>query len=66
MKLAPRQTEVLERLAAGKPDKQIARELNISLSTVKNTNRRIYELLGVANRTQAAILVSKQSPSFPL
>lgn len=33
--LTERQTQVVERVARGKPDKQIARELGISIATVR-------------------------------
>jgi DNA-binding NarL/FixJ family response regulator len=54
--LSPREVEVLELLVRGQSNQQIARELSISLSTVKNHVHRIITKLGVSDRVQAAIL----------
>lgn len=48
-----REREILERLATGLSDQQIADELFLSLHTVKWYNRQIFNKLGVNNRTQA-------------
>lgn len=48
-----REMEILEHLAAGLSDKEIASELFLSWNTVRWYNRRIYSKLGVENRTQA-------------
>jgi pimeloyl-ACP methyl ester carboxylesterase/DNA-binding CsgD family transcriptional regulator len=48
-----REREILERLAAGSSDQQIADELFLSLHTVKWYNRQIFNKLGVSSRTQA-------------
>jgi len=48
-----REREILERLAAGSSDQQIADELFLSLHTVKWYNRKIFNKLGVSSRTQA-------------
>src|SRR5919109_1068950 len=48
-----REREILERLATGLSDQQIADELFLSLHTVKWYNRQIFSKLGVSNRTQA-------------
>jgi pimeloyl-ACP methyl ester carboxylesterase/DNA-binding CsgD family transcriptional regulator len=48
-----REREILERLASGLSDQQIADELFLSLNTVKWYNRQIYSKLGVSGRTQA-------------
>ena len=54
--LSPREMEVLDLLVQGKSNQQIARELSISVSTVKNHVHRIITKLGVSDRVQAAIL----------
>jgi DNA-binding NarL/FixJ family response regulator len=54
--LSARELEVLELLARGHSNQQIARELSISVSTVKNHVHRIIDKLGVSDRVQAAIL----------
>jgi DNA-binding NarL/FixJ family response regulator len=53
--LTARQMRVLELLAQGLSNKQIARELDISEITVKAHVSLILKKLGVSNRTQAAI-----------
>lgn len=53
--LTPRETEVLEMLASGQPNKIIAGKLNLSEHTVKLHIHRIIGKLGVTNRTEAAI-----------
>lgn len=54
--LSPREAEVLEFLVRGKSNQQIARDLSISMSTVKNHVHHIIKKLGVSDRVQAAIL----------
>jgi DNA-binding NarL/FixJ family response regulator len=51
--LTPRETEVLQRLAQGARYKEIADQLTISIETVKNHLRKIYEKLHVSSRTEA-------------
>ena len=53
--LTPRQREVLAHLRAGKSNKQIAHELGLTEGTVKVHVTAILRLLGVRNRTQAAL-----------
>ena len=54
--LSPREVEVLELLVRGQSNQQIASELSISMSTVKNHVHHIITKLGVSDRVQAAIL----------
>ena len=56
MELSPRETEVLRLIAHGRTNEQIARELLLSTSTVKNHVGRILSKLGASDRTQAAIM----------
>jgi LuxR family transcriptional regulator, maltose regulon positive regulatory protein len=51
--LSARELEVLQLLAAGKPNPAIAQELVITLDTVKRHVTHILDKLGAANRTQA-------------
>jgi len=51
--LSPREAEVLDGLAQGLAYKQIADQLNVSIHTVRNYIRRIYEKLHVRSRTEA-------------
>lgn len=53
--LTERQVDVLRLLAAGKPNKTICRELQMSEGTVKTHINAIYRNLGVVNRTEAAL-----------
>lgn len=53
--LSAREREVLERLAKGLPDKEIATGLNISLPTVRYHLKHIYEKLHVRTRLEAAL-----------
>jgi pimeloyl-ACP methyl ester carboxylesterase/DNA-binding CsgD family transcriptional regulator len=51
--LTDREIGILERLAEGRSDQQIAADLFLSLNTIKWHNRQIYGKLGVRNRMQA-------------
>ncbi|HJU35920.1 MAG TPA: response regulator transcription factor [Gaiellaceae bacterium] len=53
--LSRREREVLELVAEGLPNKQIARRLSISEKTVKAHLTNIFERLGVTDRYQAAL-----------
>jgi len=57
--LSPRERQVLQLLAAGLTNKEIAEQIHYSLGTVKNVVQRIIEKLGVSDRTQAAVLAVK-------
>jgi len=57
--LTPRQHEVLGLLLQGKPNKLIARELNVSVETVKDHVAAVLRALGVNSRTQAVLAVSQ-------
>ena len=53
--LSTREREVLALVAEGLPNKLIARRLEISEKTVKAHLTRIFQALGVSDRTQAAL-----------
>jgi len=53
--LSRREREVLRCVAAGMPNKLIARELEISEKTVKTHLTRVFQAIGVTDRTQAAL-----------
>lgn len=57
-RLSARQIQVLELLARGLTNDEIASHLAISLNTVKFHLRQIYGRVGVANRVQAAALLA--------
>jgi DNA-binding NarL/FixJ family response regulator len=60
-RLTPRESDVVERLRQGKPNKVIAHELDISESTVKVFVHRILHKLGAVNRTEVAYLAQQWS-----
>jgi DNA-binding CsgD family transcriptional regulator len=51
--LSPRETEVLELMANGLSNAEIAAKLFVSLNTVKTHTSKLYEKLEVKRRTQA-------------
>jgi len=53
--LSEREREILEKLVSGMTNAEIGRLLFISDKTVRNQLTRIYEKLGVANRSQAIV-----------
>jgi DNA-binding NarL/FixJ family response regulator len=53
--LTPRETEVLALVRTGLANKQIARRLGISERTVKAHLTSVFQRIGVADRTQAAL-----------
>jgi DNA-binding NarL/FixJ family response regulator len=59
--LTPRQTDVLALLLQGKPNKLIARELNLSVETIKDHVAAVLRALNVNSRTQAVLAVSQMS-----
>lgn len=59
LSLTPRQTDVLNLLLKGQPNKLIARELGLSVETVKDHVAAVLRALGVNSRTQAVIAVSQ-------
>ncbi len=59
--LTPRQTEVLGLLLKGQPNKLIAREMSLSVETVKDHVAAVLRALGVSSRTQAVLAVSEMS-----
>ncbi len=59
--LTPRQGDVLMLLLKGLPNKLIARELNVSVETVKDHVAAVLRALGVSSRTQAVLAVSQMT-----
>jgi LuxR family transcriptional regulator, maltose regulon positive regulatory protein len=58
--LTRRELDILERLAAGKSNQEIAAECTLALTTVKKHVANILSKLEVSNRTQAAAVARKQ------
>ncbi len=61
VKLTPRQLDVLGLLLRGQSNKLIARELNLSVETVKDHVAAVLRALNVNSRTQAVLAVSQMS-----
>lgn len=53
--LTPRETEVAELLAWGAAKKEVADQLFISVRTVENTARNIYEKIGIQKATELCV-----------
>ncbi|WP_375202014.1 helix-turn-helix transcriptional regulator [Hyphococcus sp.] len=62
--LSPKEFEVMACLARGESNKQIARRLDLSLSTINTLVTRSFGKLGVNNRTEAAIAVCRSGLSL--
>lgn len=58
--LTPRERDVLERVANGGSDKEVATQLGLSRSTVKNVLQAIYGKWRVRSRTEAAAKFFKE------
>jgi DNA-binding NarL/FixJ family response regulator len=61
-RLSAREAEVLNLVATGLPNKQIARRLGITERTVKAHLTAVYQQLGVNDRTQAALWAKEHLP----
>lgn len=59
--LSAREDEILDKVALGRTNKEIARELKLSEKTVKHYMTSIMQKLHVRNRVEAASLVIKQA-----
>lgn len=57
--LTEREREVLALVARGRTNREIARELYLSVDTVKTHLQRLYRKLDVTNRTQAALAADR-------
>ena len=61
--LTPSQLRILEGLKAGRLNKQIAFDLDVSEATIKAHLTSVFRKLGVHNRTQAVILAKSLDPA---
>lgn len=57
--LTPRESDVVRQVAQGQRNKEIARSLGITEGTVKMHLHNLYEKLGVASRTELALLAKE-------
>jgi DNA-binding NarL/FixJ family response regulator len=60
--LTPKETEIMNLLAKGLLDKEMAYTLGLSLYTVKNHLKNIYHKLNVNNRLEAVIWYYQKRP----
>lgn len=49
----PRQAEIVDLVGNGMADKEIARQLGVSVATIRTQLQRLYRGLGAHNRAQA-------------
>jgi DNA-binding NarL/FixJ family response regulator len=61
--LTPRQSQVLNLLLQGKPNKLIARDLELSVETVKDHVAAVLRSLNVSSRTQAVLAIGEMMRS---
>lgn len=61
--LTPRELEILQLIVDGHTNQQIARTLGISEKTVKTHCSRLFQRLGVTDRTQAAVWAMRNLPN---
>jgi DNA-binding NarL/FixJ family response regulator len=65
LRFTTREQEVLQMLGTGLPNRAIARRLGISERTVKAHLTSVFQRLGVADRTQAALWAQRHDLSHP-
>jgi len=58
-RLTPRERQIVEALARGRTNAQIAADLHLSTATVKAHISRLLDKLGMNNRTQVALLAQE-------
>ena len=58
--VTPRELEILELIAAGLSNKEIAARVFVSENTVKTHSRRLFDKLGAKRRTQAVQLAKER------
>nr|WP_281400119.1 LuxR C-terminal-related transcriptional regulator [Microvirga zambiensis] len=64
-KLSPREADVLRGIMNGEPNKVIARQFDVTESTIKVHVKAILRKIGAANRTQAAMWASDRMTPAP-
>ncbi len=58
--LSDRQLQILQGITRGLPDREIARQLGLSLYTIKEYTNKLFAKIGAANRTEAAIIAERK------
>lgn len=61
--LTPRERQVLNLLAAGSPNKEIARQFGLSEETVKHHLTSLYAKMGASNRLELALVANRHGMS---
>src|SRR5690242_1609508 len=61
-KLTPRERQVLQRIVAGQSTGQMAREMNVAMSTLRSHIGRVLSKLGARSQVQAAAIASRGFP----
>ena len=59
--LTPRETQVLQRIMEGQSTGQMAREMNVAMSTLRSHIGRVLNKLGAHSQVQAAAIASRGS-----
>ena len=62
--ITPRELEILQLIASGLSNKEIAAKVNVSENTVKTHSSRVFDKLGARRRTQA-VQIGKQYRLIP-
>jgi len=57
LELSPRQADIAEHLLRGESDKQIARELKISVPTVRTHLGRLFQKFGINDRVELILYI---------
>jgi DNA-binding NarL/FixJ family response regulator len=65
VKLSPRERELLDLLSEGLSNKEIADRMTLSVETVRDYLKRIYDKLHVRSRTEAALKYRAASSGLP-
>ena len=60
-KLTPRESQVLQRIVAGQSTGQMAREMNLAMSTLRSHIGRVLTKLGAHSQVQAAAIARRGS-----
>jgi DNA-binding NarL/FixJ family response regulator len=63
--LTPRESHVVALIAGGAPNKEIARQLGLTMNTVKSHIRTAYRAMGVSSRTQAVLWAVEHGITAP-
>lgn len=62
-RLTPRESDIVRLVGQGLGNKEIARRLGVSVTTVRTHLSRVYDKMGTASRIELAILAAQFSPT---